>query len=651
MGWAKNFIEGIASLADDAAEALARQFADAPNTAANRRALRTAARQAAEPRTRRPQARDFAVPREQAPSQQARHPRVPEGATSLAATNRGGRRTEPRVTEPNAIAAEASRRARAEARARRAAEPSAAARRSARAVYTEPPITITQDPELAQFSLRPGSVQSVTEQAAELGVPVTGRTPFFAQHPSGYSSSWGGNAPDPTTFTAEYRERIPGLSARPLSAEDFPVGAGLMPLLGDASAGNRDVVSVMGTRLTNPVSLLAGGHYGLQEGALGHRGVWSSGANVVENQAKAIQDWRNANEGQDVLGMHVNMGASGSDFSHQTGAVLANLIPNLGLSGDELRAVDDYIRAGAGGLPDFEGFAENPALGLFDILQRPGSERKRVTQRLSNVTKQAQAAGVPPHLGALARLAVADRDLRLAPQGSSGFGVVRFDPTNFLRIDPELLSGTKRRLFEGSNEYGGVLGGPAELLRPDYSGVLTGDFLGQTERLLPAEIPFRSIFDRAAQFTREGDPTTAGMRFTSFKTDPNPVVTITPEIQDAIGDYLYRTSGFDRFGWADGGRVDEGKQIVAPTLPLGITSRVKNPDGSTSTVRTMSIGTDQGEVLIPTVYDNRQHSEREAIKRYEQTGGHFGVYSGVGAANRAAQRLHDSHARKLAVRR
>lgn len=68
MSWATTILGKIASLADDAAEALARQFADAPDTAANRRALRTAARQAAEPRTRRPQARDFAVERTRAPA-------------------------------------------------------------------------------------------------------------------------------------------------------------------------------------------------------------------------------------------------------------------------------------------------------------------------------------------------------------------------------------------------------------------------------------------------------------------------------------------------------------------------------------------------------------------------------------------------------
>jgi hypothetical protein len=140
------------------------------------------------------------------------------------------------------------------------------------------------------------------------------------------------------------------------------------------------------------------------------------------------------------------------------------------------------------------------------------------------------------------------------------------------------------------------------------------------------------------------------MRFTSFKTDPNPIVTITPQIQDEIGQYLHESSRYDPFGYADGGRVD-GKRIAEGNLPLGVVNRVKNADGSVSTVRTMSIGTEQGETLIPTVYNGRQHSEQEAVKHFQQTGGHFGVFSSVDAANRAAQELHDSHARKLAAYR
>jgi hypothetical protein len=486
------------------------------------------------------------------PVQEKQHPRIPKGVSDLSTLpGKGGKSR--RIDTPTNIVQQASKRVRAEAKTRLETEPDATARRAARATYTQPPLQINQDPELAKFAFRPGNIQSVTEQAAEFGVPVTGKTPFFTQHPSGYSTSWGGDAPDPTTFFAEYRDRVPGLDPTKLSADDFKVGSGLLGLLGDATMTGRDLVSVMGTKLVNPVAGLGGGRYGLGERAAGSRGVWSSNANVVEGQAKHIRDWQNQNPGQDVLGIHVNMGPTGSDFSHQTSAVLANLIPNMGYSGDQLRAIDNYIRAGGSGLPDFHGFAEDPATALFDIMSRQGSERKLITKRLSDVTKEAQAAGVPANLGALARMAVAEQGLRLAPQGASGFGVVRFDPSNFLRIDPALLSGTKRRLFEDTNEYGGVLGGLPELLRPDYKGVLTGEFLGQTERLIPAEIPFRSIFDRAKTLTSKGQPTSTTMKFKSFATDTSPVITVTPEIQDRIGKYLYDSSRFGELGYAEGG--------------------------------------------------------------------------------------------------
>jgi hypothetical protein len=113
----------------------------------------------------------------------------------------------------------------------------------------------------------------------------------------------------------------------------------------------------------------------------------------------------------------------------------------------------------------------------------------------------------------------------------------------------------------------------------------------------------------------------------------------------------------DDVGYADGGRVDAGAvdaldagAVEPANLPFGVTSLVKNDDGSVSTVRTISVGVDGGEALIPTVYDNRAHSNAEAIERYQRTGKHFGVYPNIAAADAAAQRLHESHAQKLAVR-
>ena len=68
--------------------------------------------------------------------------------------------------------------------------------------------------------------------------------------------------------------------------------------------------------------------------------------------------------------------------------------------------------------------------------------------------------------------------------------------------------------------------------------------------------------------------------------------------------------------------------------------RVRNPDGTISTVRSMSIGTDQGEVLIPTVIGDRVVSEQEAIDYYMKSGQHLGIFPDTKTADAYAKALH-----------
>lgn len=73
---------------------------------------------------------------------------------------------------------------------------------------------------------------------------------------------------------------------------------------------------------------------------------------------------------------------------------------------------------------------------------------------------------------------------------------------------------------------------------------------------------------------------------------------------------------------------------------------VKNADGSMSTVRSMGVNMDGREHLIPTVNDKGYvMSDDDAIREFEQTGKHLGVYGSPDEATQAGDYIHKDQER------
>lgn len=85
---------------------------------------------------------------------------------------------------------------------------------------------------------------------------------------------------------------------------------------------------------------------------------------------------------------------------------------------------------------------------------------------------------------------------------------------------------------------------------------------------------------------------------------------------------------------------------MAGNIDLAKQPKVKNPDGSISTVDSRSFNIDGHEVLLPSVTPDGRHlrTDAEILAEYKKTGRHLGKFPDVNSANAYASQLHEDYA-------
>lgn len=99
---------------------------------------------------------------------------------------------------------------------------------------------------------------------------------------------------------------------------------------------------------------------------------------------------------------------------------------------------------------------------------------------------------------------------------------------------------------------------------------------------------------------------------------------------DDIDQIAFKRRGGNPFGMVRAGNIDLNNRPI-----------LRNLDGTISTERSFSRGTDQGEVLVPQIVNGRDLGEDDAWQHYLRSRENMGTFSSPEYADAYAQEVHN----------
>jgi hypothetical protein len=285
-------------------------------------------------------------------------------------------------------------------------------------------------------------------------------------------------------------------------------GGYVIPMRGDPTIAGQRLTGVGGQMFKRPVNLPGGPNFARAEQQVAEGMGWASNSGPSTALSKTAV--RLGREGDPVFGAYMKMSPESGDYATHMTETLNQMFKLNPVSPEGQAAFDDIMRRDWGSLNKKTGKYEFPAIPDFpgianlddDWINNAGKGRTKIAKLMDS--KRFGDMGFP-EVG-VARHATTEPDLLNTPTNTSGYSVVRFDPSGLTTRNPIIRHPTYDQQNKAAYE-GRLPELPLEVLYgPD---VMKGVHPSHVSKILETKPPSVKVdqqtLDRVMRYLRSRD--------------------------------------------------------------------------------------------------------------------------------------------------